>query len=136
MIIPADIRVCGDITYRGPCPTEGAEQTTFFNRLRTHYPDTLAVIAVHIRNEGKKTAQQAAIHRAQGMVTGAADILIPGNPAFVCELKRRDPAKSKLYDEQVKYLRAAVANGAFVCVALGTDPAWEAMQEWRAGCRY
>lgn len=136
MIIPDDIHVYGDITYRGQCPTEAAEQTTFFNRLRTHYPDTLAVIAVHIRNEGKKTPQQAAIHRAQGMVAGAADILIPGSPAFVCELKRRDHTKSTLSDDQVKYLRAAMANGAFACIALGVDAAWEAMQEWRAGCRY
>lgn len=65
------------------------------------------------------------------MTTGATDIVIPGCPAFVCELKRRDHTKSKLAEEQLAYMRAAQAAGAYVCIALGVDAAWGAFESWR-----
>lgn len=65
------------------------------------------------------------------MSTGATDIVIPGRPAFVCELKRRDHTKSVIADAQLDYMRAAQAAGAYVCIALGVDAAWEAFQDWR-----
>jgi hypothetical protein len=64
------------------------------------------------------------------MSTGATDIVIPGRPAFVCELKRRDHTQSKIADEQLRYLRAAKDAGAYTCIALGCDAAWEAFQDW------
>jgi hypothetical protein len=130
MNLPHDIKVYGDLNYRGACPKETLEQVTFFSRLRREYPDTLGVIAFHVRNEGKRTHLEAATHKAEGMTTGAPDILIPGAPAFACELKRRDHTQSELRTAQLTYLRAAQAAGCFVCVALGVDAAWEALHEY------
>ena len=98
--------VYGDTGFRGKCPTEALEQITFFRRLRDAYPDS------------------------QGMTPGASDIIIPGRVTFVCEMKRRDRTQSAWQDGQIEYLTAAHNAGAFACVALGCDAAWEAFQEW------
>jgi len=132
MNLPPDIRVFGNTDYRGACPKEALEQVTFFNRLRREYPDTLGLIAFHVRNEGKRTHLETAAHKAEGMTTGAPDILIPGAPAFVCELKRRDHTTSSLSDQQLAFLRASQAAGSFVCIALGVDAAWEALHAYLA----
>lgn len=130
MKIPDWLLCYGDLKYRNKkCPPESAEQITFFNTLRREYHE-IGLIALHIRNEGKRTAQQAARQKAEGMVTGASDIIIPGNPAFVCELKRQDNTCSRWQDNQLEYLQAAKNNGAFVCVAFGHKAALEALQEW------
>lgn len=130
MKIPDWLTCYGDMAYRGECASETMEQVTFFGRLRRVYPDTLGKIAVHPRNEGKRTFNQTNRQKAEGMTTGASDIIIPGEPSFVCELKRRDHTKSTWQDGQIAYLEASKANGSFVCVALGADAAWEALQEW------
>ena len=133
MKFPQWLKVYGDQKYRGDCPTESAEQMTFFARLRREYPDTYGKTAIHPRNEQQlKGGQFRAIsrHKAEGMTTGAADIIIPGNPAFVCEMKRKNHTKSKWQDGQMEYLEAAHNTGCFVCVALGCDAAWEAFQDW------
>lgn len=124
------LRVYGDKSYRGDCPTEAAEQVTFFARLRREYPDTWGRLAIHPRNEGRRSWQQTVRHKAEGMTPGASDIIIPGSPSFVCELKRRDPTRSRWEDGQLEYLEAAQHGGAFVCVALGVDAAWAAFMEW------
>lgn len=126
-------RVYGDLSFRGKCPPEAMEQVTFFNRIRAAYPDTWGRLALHPRNEGLKTGGQlrAVIrHKAEGMTAGAADIIIPGAPAFVCELKRRDHTQSKWQDGQVEYLTAAHAAGCFTCVAFGADAASDALKDW------
>lgn len=130
MYLPSDIKIYGNTDYRGKCPKETLEQVTFFARLRREYPDTLGLIAFHVRNEGKRTHLQAATEKSEGMTTGAADIIIPGAPTFVCELKRRDHTQSEISTAQVAFLRAAQARGSFVCVALGVDAAWEALHEY------
>lgn len=133
MIFPDDIPVFGNKAHRDKkCPKEVMEQVTFFNQLRKLYPDSYGAVAVHVRNEGKKSVQQVAKEKAEGMVTGATDIMIPGAPAFVCELKRVDHTLSVVHDEQVAYMRAASALGSFVCIALGWRAAWEAFEQWRA----
>lgn len=130
MKIPKWLPVYGDMDYRNKkCPQESAEQITFFNTLRREYPE-LGLIALHPRNEGNRTHQQAAREKAEGMTAGASDIIIPGSPAFVCELKRQDHTCSRWQDGQLEYLEAAKNNGAFVCVALGHKAALEALQEW------
>ncbi|WP_288937036.1 hypothetical protein [uncultured Sphingomonas sp.] len=122
----------GNLEYRNPkCPKEAAEQVTFFNQLRHHYPDTFGLIAVHNRNEGKKTAAQVVKEKAEGMATGAPDIMIPGNPSFLCELKRTDRTLSTLQPGQEPYLRAAIAAGSYGCIAFGWVAAWEAFEYWR-----
>lgn len=132
MKIPAGIPAFGDLKFRDKkCPKEVAEQVTFFNQLRAAYPDTYGLIAVHNRNEGKKTIHQVAREKAEGMATGAPDIMIPGNPAFLCELKRKDHTLSALQPGQEPYLRAAEACGAYVCIAFGWEAAMEAFNHWR-----
>ena len=120
----------GDPKWRGDCPQESVEQVTFFARLRRQYPDTYGRLAIHPRNEGKRTHYQTARQKAEGMTPGASDIVIPGAPAFVCEMKRRDRTQSQWQEGQAEYLQAAQNAGAFVCVALGCDAAWEAFNEW------
>lgn len=132
MKLPDNIKVYGDTEYRGACPAENAEQVTFFNRIRKRYPETYGALALHPRNEGRRTLLQAAHQKAEGMTTGATDIVIPASPPFVCELKRRDHTKSEIRLEQARYMQAAQQMGAFCCIALGVDAAWQAFEEYVA----
>ena len=128
------VPVYGDTKFRGACPKEELEQVTFFNRLRRDYPDSYGAIAVHPRNEQQLKGghhRQLITQKAEGMTPGAADIIIPGAPSFVCEMKRQDHTQSGWKDGQREYLAAAAACGAFACVALGHEAAWQAFQEWR-----
>lgn len=128
------VPIYGDQKWRGKCPKEELEQVTFFNRLRREYPDTYGLIALHPRNEQQLRGSQHRIlmqQKAEGMTPGASDIVIPGSPAFVCEMKRKDHTLSSWQDGQVKYLAAAQAAGAFACVALGWEAAWAAFIQWR-----
>ncbi len=127
------VPIYGDATWRGKCPPEHVEQVSFFSRLRREYPDSYGLIAVHPRNEGLKRAGQFSSvvkHAAEGMTKGAADIIIPGAPSFVCELKRQDHTLSTWQDGQQAYLAACHAAGAFTCVALGAGAAWQAFEAW------
>lgn len=124
------VKVYGDTAWRGKCPTETAEQVTFFGRLRREYPTSWGRLAIHPRNEGLRTHGQVMKHKAEGMTAGTSDIVIPGSPAFVCELKRKDHTQSRMEDGQIEYLEAAKDAGCFVCIALGCDAAWEALKEW------
>lgn len=122
-------------TYGTPtkekCPSEAVEMSSFFNRLRREKPE-LGRIALHIRNEGLRTHQQVQKMRLDGgFVAGAADVVIPGAPAFVMEMKSRAKT-AKVSKEQVAYLEACAAQGAFTCVALGAVAAWNALEEWLA----
>lgn len=120
--------VYGDQSYRGDCPTESNEQVTLFARMRKRWPDTIGRVAIHPRNEGKRTPGQVWHQKAEGMTDGASDVIIPGCPALVLELKRRDHTASTWQKGQVEYLKAAYDMGAFVCVALGADAAIEAIE--------
>jgi hypothetical protein len=122
------VPVYGNQEWRGKCPSESVEQITFFNRIRKI--PIYGLIAVHPRNEGVRHYKQVSKEKAEGMTKGASDIIIPGNPSFVCELKRRDRTQSSWQDGQKEYLEAAKRAGAFACVALGADAAMEALEEW------
>lgn len=130
MKIPNWLPCYGALDYREKCPPESAEQITFFNQLRRQYPKSYGLIAIHPRNEGKRTHQQTARQKAEGMTKGASDIVIPCGRSFVCELKRKDHTICSWQPGQLDYLKAAKQQGAFVCVALGWEAAWEALQEW------
>lgn len=128
-----NIPVYGDVSFRGKCHKEEVEQASFFSRLRREYPNSYGLIALHPRNEGlKEKGQFSSVikHAAEGMAKGASDIIIPGAPSFVCEIKRLDHTQSKWQDGQQPYLEAAGQAGAFVCVALGAAAAWEAFEVW------
>lgn len=132
-LIDLPFSVYGDTNARGKCPSESIEQVTFFNRLRTQYPGSFGLIAVHPRNEQQlKGGQHRGLikQKAEGMTGGASDIIIPGRITFVCELKRRVHTKSSWQVGQVEYLTAAYDAGAFACVALGCDAAWQAFNDW------
>ena len=124
------IKTYGNLDFRGYCPTEQVEQVTFFNRLRAQHPKSYGLIAIHPRNEGKRTHGQVRWQKAEGMVKGASDVIIPGNPAFVCELKRKDRTKSTWQKGQLEYLLAAQEAGAFACLAFGANAALEAFEAW------
>ena len=126
---PKDIKVFGDKSYRGACLSESSEQSAFFTWLKYQYPN-LAAIAIHPRNEGKRTYGQARYHKIEGMTKGASDIIIPAAVPFVCELKRKDHTKSTLSKDQLIYLENAQKLGAFACVALGFKGAKLALAEW------
>lgn len=126
MLFPPWLKLYGDTSFRDKkCPLEVAEQMTFFNRVRK---TEFGSIATHIRNEGKRT--NAMRERMEGMTPGASDIIIPARVPFVCEMKRRDHTLCGWQPGQLEYLQAAQDAGAFACVALGVDAAWEAFQEW------
>jgi len=130
MKFPMHIKIYGDTSYRGECATEGMEQITFFARLRHQWPKTWGLIALHPRNEGKRSFRQVSFQKAEGMTKGASDIIIPGAPTFICEIKRRDHTKSAWQDGQQEYLTAAQDIGAFVCIALGADSAIAAFEDY------
>lgn len=136
MIIKAypGIPLYGDSKYRNKnCPKESLSQITFVNSIRSQYPDSYGLILIHPENEGKLiNGQFSAVSksRAMGMSPGASDIIIPGNPAFVCEIKRADRTLSDITQEQLDYLYAAKTAGAFVCIALGHEAAMNAFNQW------
>ena len=125
MKFPQLIRVVGDQSYRNKdCPREEAEQITFFAELRKRH-HLLWSIAIHPKNEGRRTAQQANRDRATGSLNkGASDVIIPCSPPIIIEMKRQDHTASSWEEGQQEYLAHAQTLGARVCVALG----------WRAAC--
>jgi len=130
MKFPNDLTVIGDMTYRGTCPKETVEHVTFINRMRQQHPEQAALL-IHPQNEGKRHYRQAANAKAMGALNaGASDIIIPGAPAFVCEIKRRDHTQSRWQPGQQEYLRAAQEQGCFVIVALGADAAMTGVELW------
>ena len=133
MKIPPHIQVFGDVCFMGDCPTEDAELITFFNELAKLYP-SLAKVAIHPDNEGLVLGSGHLHHarqKAKGAIKkGAADIVICGNPTFVCEMKRQDHTKSRWQDGQLDFLEYGLKNGAFVCIALGYESALEAVKDW------
>jgi len=103
-----------------------------FNWLVREHP-TWRALAIHPRNEQQLRGGQfraLARHKAEGMTPGASDIIIPGAPTFVCEMKRCDHTLSKWQPGQAEYLEAARDVGCFACVALGANGAKEAFLEW------
>ena len=127
------LKVYGDQEYRGECPLEEAEQATFFSQVRKAYPDTYGRLALHPKNEGKRRGAQfaqLARDKALGMTKSAPDVVLPGSPTLLIEIKRRDHTKSKWQEGPPEYLQAAQDAGCFVCVALGWEAAWQALKDW------
>lgn len=116
------------------CPKESLSQITFVNNIKLKYPDSYGKIIIHIENEGQvSNGQFSSIIRRKAMGSlnkGASDIIIPGHPAFVCEIKRADRTLSDITLEQLAYLYAAKEAGAFVCIALGHESAMNAFNDW------
>ena len=128
MKFPEWLTVYGATEYRGPCALEFEEQALFFDYIRLQYANTYGRIALHPENEGKRTHGQARHSKRQGLTIGASDIIIPGNPSFVCEIKRRDHTQSKWTNGQLDYLRMCQFFECVTCVALGGNAAIEAFE--------
>jgi len=128
---PKQIPIYGDTNHRDKnCRSEAAEQKEFFGILKEHYPK-LFKIAIHPKNEGKRSYQSAAIDSNLGALNkGASDIIIPARLAFVCEMKRADHTQSTISKAQIEYLEAAIDAGAFGCIALGCEGALMALEDW------
>ena len=128
-----DIKVFGNMDFRGDCAKEDLELITFFNQLRVKYPK-LAQVAIHPDNEGLVFDTGFNNHtrqKAKGAIrNGAADIIIVGCPSFVCDMKRKDHTKSRWQDGQLDFLQTSQELGAFVCVALGYEAALQAVDTW------
>lgn len=134
MNLPPHIPIYGDPTYRGKCPVEAVEQASAVNRIRQLYPDTFGALVFHPRNEQQlRGGQHSAMikHKAEGLTAGVSDLVIPGAPCLVVEIKRRNPQLSRISPEQIAYLETAQRMGAFVAVALGAVAAIEAFDIWR-----
>ena len=132
MILPHDIPVWGDTTFRGKCPVENADQVTLFGFIRAQYPKTWGVLAFHPRNEGVRTIGQVKWQKAEGMTAGTVDVIIPASVPLVMEIKRKDHTKSTWQPGQVEYLRSAQLAGAYACIALGYEAAITAVKWWDA----
>tara|TARA_R110002020_G_C16137663_1_gene761639 strand:- start:390 stop:797 length:408 start_codon:yes stop_codon:yes gene_type:complete len=130
MRINKEIPTFGDSSFRGDCPKEEIEQINFYSWLKENYP-IYHKLMIHPRLEGKMSHQQMnALNKSGGLPTGASDVIIPGNPCFVVELKRKDHTKSNWQPEQQPYLLAAKEAGCFVGLALGCDGLKEAFNLW------
>lgn len=134
MKIPTNIPIYGDPSFRGKCPREYVEQASAVNRIRQLYPDTFGALVFHPRNEQQlRGGQHSAMikHKAEGLTAGVPDLIVPGAPSCIIEIKRCDQTQSKISQEQIDYLAAAQEAGAFVAVALGAVAAIEAFDIWR-----
>lgn len=129
MRFPKWLTVYGDQSFRGACPLEDAEQVVFFQWLREVHPD-LARVALHPRNEGRRSASFARRQKREGMLPGASDIIIVASPPLVIELKRRDHTQSIWQRGQQDFLETSKRYGCTVCVALGAEGAAEAVTEY------
>lgn len=124
------IKVYGDLSFRDKkCPTEDAEQITFFNQLKKLYPEW-AELATHIKNEGKRNIRQVSKDKANGLNQGFADVIIIGSPVLYMEIKRQDHTLSSWQPTQEEKLIRANEIGAFSCVSLGHKAALEAVKDW------
>ena len=129
MKFPEWLPVFGDTDFRGNCPVEDVEHINFVTWVKWNYPD-VARCLIHPKNEGKRTFAQANKEKKMGLSKGAADIVIPGCPSFVCEIKRADHTKSKWQDGQQEYLESAMTVGSYTCVVLGSEAAKLALLHW------
>lgn len=127
MIIDKRLRVYGNTEYRDGKRNENDQSMTFVNQVRKRYPELLIM---HIKNEGKKTKAAADFDRAMGMLTGASDFIVIGNPTLCIEMKNADHTVSTIGKKQVDFLINAEKQGCFTCVALGWEAAMEAVEDW------
>ena len=127
MILDKRIRIYGNTEHRDGIRNENAQSQTFGNQVRKRYPDLLIM---HIKNEGKKTKAQADFDRSRGMLTGASDFIILGNPTFCLEMKNTDHTQSTISKQQIEFLVNASEQGCFACVALGWEAALSAVEDW------
>ena len=105
-------------------PTEHAEQVTFVQWFRRTYQD---VLIFAIPNGGHRNAVVASKLKAEGVMRGVPDLLIPAWGVWV-EMKRAKGGR--LSWEQKHMIEYLEANGYAVIVANGAANAIEQVREW------
>jgi hypothetical protein len=125
------LKVFGDVSFRGECPKEDAELRTFFSDMRNTHPmgNILKDVIFHVENEGKRIDGKKSKAKG-GLVKGVSDIIGVGSPMLIIEMKRKDHTKSSYESGQENFLKMSHQAGCFVCVALGYEGAFLALDEW------
>lgn len=119
------ILVFGDASIRGKTPLENLVAQTLVNQTKKRYPH---VVFMHIKNEGKKTADQAKFDKTMGQVKGASDFIFVGYPCMALEVKRANHKDASITTEQIEFLQRVIASGGIGALALGSHGAVEALE--------
>lgn len=108
---------------------ESTEQIVFVNRVRHFHPD---ILIMAIPNGGLRDVRTAARLKAEGVLAGAPDILIPhaqkGWHGLFIEMKRTEGGSVSEKQKQVG--KKLTENGYLVVVAYGADEAYEAFKSY------
>lgn len=123
--IHPSIKVFGELT-KGNCPLEDTVCQTLINQQRKHFP---SIMMFHIKNEGKRTAQQMQKEQSIGFIKGASDYCLVGQPMGFLEVKRANYSH-KVKPEQERFLLQAQEKGAIVGVALGSQGCVDFLKYW------
>ena len=138
------ITIIGDIKYRGDCPKEDTDLANFFAWVRYEYKEYYNLIfhaETEFNPQGGSSYAYHAKSKAKGRLDGLADIVcLPiskGAPAFICELKRKNIAKSLAskkmkfhFEDQLLRLSSQQQHGNIAIVALGLDAVKQAFTEY------
>lgn len=128
MKTPNWLPVFGDLPKSTKNPHEDYVLSSLISRIRRDYPTSYGLVAFHVKNEGKRTAQQIKVDKLKGLTKGVSDLIIIGNPTLCMELKRDNSCRFE--DGQLEFLEQAQKGGAFVCLAIGYEGAKLAFEEW------
>lgn len=108
---------------------ESTEQIIFVSRVRHFHPD---ILVIAIPNGGMRDIRTATKLKAEGVLAGTPDILIPhaknGYHGLWIEMKR--VSGGRVSPEQKKVGQQLTDNGYMVVVAYGVEEAYAAFKEY------
>ena len=136
LIMPDGVRLFCDKSFRGECNKEDTDLEAFVAWWRYHHFSHKNLL-FHPVNEGVNTIYGRVKMKSKGALFGVPDVFIllrnSGYSGFVCELKRKNPAKSLSsakdkahFDDQKEILSDMSKQGFFCCVAFGYEQIKEA----------
>jgi hypothetical protein len=129
--MPEGVRLFCDESFRGDCNKEDTDLESFVGWWRYNNQENKNLL-FHPVNEGINTIQGRVKMKAKGALFGLPDVfvLIPmsGYLGFICELKRKNPAKSLAsksdkahFETQKQILHDMSKQGFFCCAAFGYE---------------
>lgn len=83
MKTPEWLPVFGNLPKSKNNPQEDYVLSSLIDRIRKQYPTTHGLVAFHVKNEGKRTVQQAKIDKINGLTKGVSDLIIIGNHSAI-----------------------------------------------------
>lgn len=108
---------------------ESTEQIIFVNRVRHFHPD---ILIIAIPNGGLRDVRTAARLKAEGVLAGVPDLLIPharkGFNGLFIEMKRT--AGGKVSDKQERVAHQLTENGYLVVITYGAEEAYVAFKDY------